>query len=80
MSKVRYSATFTLPDGSEYVPTGGSRQDYDYTVAWLLVEGDNKIVAKGFSRDRRLVESAARIGLRDGRIAPYAPVRKGGAS
>jgi hypothetical protein len=80
MSKVRYSATFTLPDGSEYVPTRGSRQDYDYTVAWLLVEGDSKIVAKGFSRDHRVAESAARLGLREGRIALYAPVTKGGAS
>jgi hypothetical protein len=80
MTKVHFSATFSLPDGSEYVLTRGSRQDYGYTVAWLLVDGNNKIVAKGFSRDRRLAESAARQGLRDGRVALYAPVTKGGAA
>jgi hypothetical protein len=77
MTKVHFSATFSLPSGSEFVLTRSSRQDY-HTVAWVLVDGDNKIVAKGFSRDRRLAESAARLGLREGRIALYAPVTKGG--
>jgi hypothetical protein len=80
MSKTRYSATFSLPDGSEHVLTRGSRQDYGYTVAWLLVDGSSKIVAKGFSRDRRLAESATRNGVQNGRIAMYAPVTKGGAA
>jgi hypothetical protein len=96
MSKVRYSATFTLPDGSEFLLTRGSRQDYGYTVAWLLLDGDKadaraagaagveaipfRVVAKGFSRDRRLAESATRIMVRDGGcIALFAPVTKGGA-
>lgn len=77
MSKTRYSATFSLPDGSEFVLTRGSIRDYGYTVAWLLVDGD-KIVAKGFSRDRRLAESATRNGVQNGRIALYAPVTKNG--
>jgi hypothetical protein len=80
MSKVRYSATFSLPDGSKLVLTRGSRQDYGYTVAWLLLDGGNKIVAMGLSRDRQLAESAARQGLRDGRVALYAEVIKGGAA
>jgi hypothetical protein len=88
MSKVRYSATFSLPDGSEYVLTRGSRQDYGYTVAWLLLAGDDDrlehgaVLVKGFSRTRQLAESAARPGLQNGqgRIALFAPVTKGGAS
>jgi hypothetical protein len=78
MTKVPFSATFSLPSGSEFVFTRSSRRDYGYTVAWVLVDGNNKIVAKRFSRDRRLAESAARLGLREGRIALYAPVTKGG--
>jgi hypothetical protein len=79
MSKVHYSATFSLPDGSEYVLTRGSRQDYGYTVAWLLVDDNNRIVGKGFARDRWLAESATR-GIWNDRIALYAPVTKGGTS
>ncbi len=82
MSKVRYSATFTLPDGSEFVFTRGSREDYSYTWAWLLIEGDKtdavakgvvgveaipfRVIAKGFSRTRENAESAARTGLKFG--------------
>jgi hypothetical protein len=81
--KTRYSATFTLPDGSEHVLTRGSLKDYGYTWAWLLLEGDKagpfRIVNKGFSRDRRLAESAVRGTLADHRIALFAPVTKGGA-
>jgi hypothetical protein len=80
MTKVHFSATFSLPSESEFVFTRSSQQDYGYTFAWLLVDGDNKIVAKGFSRNRRLAESAARQGLRDGRVALFAPVTKGGTS
>ncbi len=95
MSKTHYSATFSLPDGSEFKLTRGSRQDYGYTWAWLLIEGDKaaaraagavgvdaipyRVVAKGFYRDRRLAESAVRASLRDDRIALFAPVTKGGA-
>jgi hypothetical protein len=81
MSKTRYSATFTLPDGSEYVLTRGSRQDYGYTVAWILVSTESgAVVAKGFSRTRQNAESATR-GVWNDRIALYAPVTKnGGAS
>jgi hypothetical protein len=78
MTKVHFSATFSLPDRGEFILTRGSRQDYGHTVAWLLVDGDNQIVAKGFSRNRRLAESTARQGPRDGRVALYAPVTKGG--
>jgi hypothetical protein len=38
MSKVRYSATFQLPNGEEFVFTRESREDYGYTWAWLLLE------------------------------------------
>jgi hypothetical protein len=86
MSKVRYSATFTLPDGSEYVLTRGSREDYGYAVAWLLLAGDNDrvsegtIIAKGFSRDRRTAESRMRSALGDRRVVLFAPVTKGGVA
>jgi hypothetical protein len=86
MSKVRYSATFTLPDGTEFVFKRGSRQDYGYTVAWLLLAGDNDrvpegaVIAKGFSGDRRSAESRMRSALGDRRVVLYAPVTKGGAS
>jgi hypothetical protein len=87
MSKVRYSAMFTLPDGSPFVLTRGSRQDYGFTWAWLLLAGADDeyweagaVISKGFSRTRHHAESAARQALRDGRIALYAPVAKGGAS
>jgi hypothetical protein len=84
MSKTHYSATFTLPDGGEFVLTRGSRQDYGYTVAWTLLAGDDDrlekgaVINKGFSRDRRLAESAVRPGLVGGRVALYAPVTKNG--
>jgi hypothetical protein len=86
MSKVRYTATFLLPDGSEFVITRGSREDYGYTVAWILLAGaDDRlergaVVAKGFSRTRHNAESAVRNGVQNGRIALFAPVTKGGAS
>jgi hypothetical protein len=80
MSTVHFFATFSLPDGSTFVLTRGSQQDYGYTWAWLLLDGNNKIVAKGFSRDRRLAESAARQGLKEVRVALFAEVIKGGAA
>ncbi len=88
MAKTRYSATFTLPDGTAFTLTRGSQQDYGYTVAWLLLAGDDDrlergaILAKGFSRDHRLAESAVRPDLQrvEGRVALYAPVTKGGAA
>jgi len=80
VSKVRYSATFTLPDGSEFAFRLGSIRDYGYTVAWLLVDGNNKIVAKGFSRDKQYARAAVSVGLRCGRTVLYAPVTKGGAA
>jgi hypothetical protein len=86
VSKTRYSATFTLPDGSEFVLTRGSLQDYGYTVAWILLAGDDDsrekgaIVAKGFSRDRRTTETRLRSALGGGRAILWAPVTKGGAA
>lgn len=87
MSKVRYFATFTLPDGTEFMLTRGSREDYGYTCAWLLLAGvgdrleHGAIIAKGFARNRALAESAVRSGLRyaEGCTALYAVVTKGGA-
>jgi hypothetical protein len=84
MAKTRYSATFSLPDGSEFVLTRGSREDYGYTVAWLLLAGDDDRVekgavsAKGFSRDRATAESRMRSALGGGRVTLFAPVTKGG--
>jgi hypothetical protein len=88
MSKVRYSATFALPDGGEFILTRGSREDYGYTWAWLLLAGVNErvkqgeIIAKGFSGTRQLAESAGRTGLKYGqeRAVLFAPVTKGGAA
>jgi hypothetical protein len=88
MSKVRYSATFTLPDGSEFVFTRGSKEDYGYTFAWLLLAGVNDpmpqgtVLAKGFPRTRENAESAGRTGVQSGRgrTALFAPVTKGDAS
>jgi hypothetical protein len=86
MAKTRYSATFILPNGEAFTLTRGSQQDYGYTVAWLLLAGDDDrlehgaIVAKGFSRTRALAESRMRSALGGGRVALYAPVAKGGAA
>jgi hypothetical protein len=88
VSKVRYSATFALPDGGEFTLTRGSREDYGYTFAWLLLAGfgerveRGEIIAKGFSRTRHHAEQAANAGLKygQGRVALFAPVTKGGAS
>jgi hypothetical protein len=86
MSKTRYSATFTLPNGEEFTLTRGSRQDYGYTVAWLLLAGDGDrlekgaIVNKGFSRDRRTAESRMRSALGGGRVVLFAPVTKNGGA
>jgi hypothetical protein len=87
MSKVRYSATFTLPDGGEFVLTRGSREDYGYTFAWILLAGDGDrlergaILAKGFSRTRQNAEQAANAGVKyaSDRTALVAPVTKEGA-
>jgi hypothetical protein len=81
MSKTRYSATFTLPDGSKFVLTRGSRQDYGYTCAWCVME-QGVISGHGFSKTQALAEQYTRDWLRHGqdRIALYAPVTKGGAS
>ena len=82
MSKIRYHATFSLPTGGEFVLTRGSLRDYGYTYAWLLLAGEadrlpqGEILAKGFSRDRRLAESAVRPGLYGSRSALFAPVSK----
>jgi hypothetical protein len=87
MTKVRYSATFTLPDGEEFTLTRGSREDYGYTFAWILLAGvddrleQGAVIAKGFSRTRPNAESAANAGRKyaPDRVALVAPVTKGGA-
>jgi hypothetical protein len=84
MSKVRYSATFQLPNGEEFVFTRESREDYGYTWAWLLLAGlgddmkQGAVLAKGFSQTRKNAENAAQVGvkIRQGRVALFAPVAK----
>jgi hypothetical protein len=86
MAKTRYFATFSLPDGSEFLLTRGSRQDYDYTWAWLVLAGDGErvkpgtIIGKGFTRSRMYADQYANDWLRcgRGRTALFAPVTKGG--
>jgi hypothetical protein len=82
MSKVRYSATFTLPDGGELVLTRASRMDYGYTAAWCVLDAQGGIVGKGFSRERERAEYEAQRYLQvdQTRTAMVAPVTKGGAS
>ncbi len=81
MSKTRYTATFKLPDGGEYKLTRGSREDYGYTTAWIVIE-NGTIVGKGFSRTHFNADREAQryVKGREGRIALLAPVTKGGAS
>jgi hypothetical protein len=80
MSRVHYTAAFTLPDGSVFTLTRGSRQNYGYTVAWLLLAGAGErleqgaVIAKGFSRTRKNAERAAHAGLHYG---PYKWTCKG---
>jgi len=84
MSKVRYSATFQLPNGEEFVFSRESREDYGYTWAWLLLAGvadqmkQGAILAKGFSQTRQNAESAAQVSVKvgKGRVALFAPVTK----
>jgi hypothetical protein len=84
MSKVRYSAKFVLPDGQELTLTRGSKEDYGYTWAWILLAGaddwkeQGAVLNKGFSRTRRHAERAAQAGLRfkPDRVALYAEVTK----
>jgi CRISPR/Cas system-associated exonuclease Cas4 (RecB family) len=77
MSKVRYTATFKLPDGGEYKLTRGSREDYGYAYAWLVLE-NGAIVAKGFSRTHYNADREAQryVMDREGRIALLAAVTK----
>jgi hypothetical protein len=84
MSKVRYSATFVLPDGGQFTITRGSRMDYGYTVAWAVLRNgwaalpiEERFAASGFSRTRENAEKAAAPAHR---LALYAPVTKGGAA
>jgi hypothetical protein len=82
MSKVRYSATFTLPDGSEFVLTRGSRQDYGYVAAWIVLDAKSAVVGKGFSRawERAQYEADRYTQADRTRTAMVAAVTKGGAS
>jgi hypothetical protein len=81
-SKTRYSATFMLPSGSEFVLTRGSRQDYGYTGAWIVLNAHGAVIGKGFSRERERAEyEAGRYVQADPtRTAMVAPVTKEGAS
>jgi hypothetical protein len=77
MSKVRYTAMFNLPDGGEFKLTRGSREDYGYTHAWIVIEND-AVVAKGFSRTHYNADQAAQrcVKDREGRTALLATVTK----
>lgn len=78
MALVKYSATFTLPNGKTHKVTRGSRQDYGYTFAWIVVDENCHVLIKGFSRTaekaRQSAEACARYA--EGRRALYADVTK----